>query len=190
MILLKGLDQRLRRLNWSALLLGVCGLFGYHFFFFLALRHAPVLEATLVNYLWPLLIVLFSSLLPTAHSSRRGAALVASRWGDTGIYWRCSDLVCGCESWWNGAIASSNSWLGYLAALIAALIWSSYSVTVQALCRCSHPGRDHILLFDDDRCSDCAYCVRNHRVARDHWILASCGDAWPWSGRRGFLFLG
>lgn len=44
--------------------LGVLGLFGYHFFYFMALRHAPAVEASLIAYLWPLLIVLFSALLP------------------------------------------------------------------------------------------------------------------------------
>src|SRR3954452_7627322 len=41
---------------------GVGGLFGYHALYFLALRLAPPAEAGLLNYLWPLLIVLFSSL--------------------------------------------------------------------------------------------------------------------------------
>src|SRR6195256_5883754 len=44
--------------------LGVGGLFGYHALFFIALRLAPPAEAQLVNYLWPLLIVLGSALLP------------------------------------------------------------------------------------------------------------------------------
>src|ERR1043166_5258075 len=44
--------------------LGVGGLFGYHALFFMALRLAPPAEAQLVNYLWPLLIVLGSALLP------------------------------------------------------------------------------------------------------------------------------
>ena len=45
-------------------LLGVMGLFGYHFAYFTALRNAPPVEAGLIAYLWPLLIVLFSALLP------------------------------------------------------------------------------------------------------------------------------
>src|SRR5829696_10039113 len=44
--------------------LGLGGLFGYHALYFAALRMAPPAEAGLINYLWPLLIVLFSTLLP------------------------------------------------------------------------------------------------------------------------------
>ena len=42
-------------------LLGVGGLFGYHALYFAALQLAPPAEANLVNYLWPLLIVLLSA---------------------------------------------------------------------------------------------------------------------------------
>src|SRR3546814_3213017 len=48
-------------LSWA---LGVAGLLGYHALYFLALKLAPPLEASLINYLWPLLIVVFSGLLP------------------------------------------------------------------------------------------------------------------------------
>ena len=51
------------RVPAATLLLGVCGLFGFHFLLFLALRRAPPVEANLVNYLWPLLIVLLTPLL-------------------------------------------------------------------------------------------------------------------------------
>ena len=52
------------RQPWQVWLLGVGGLFGYHAAYFFALRNAPVVEAGLLNYLWPLLIVIFSALLP------------------------------------------------------------------------------------------------------------------------------
>ncbi len=48
-------------LAWAV---GVGGLFGYHFLIFLALKISPPVQANLINYLWPLLIVLFSALLP------------------------------------------------------------------------------------------------------------------------------
>lgn len=45
-------------------LVGIGGLFGYHFFYFTALRNAPAVEASLIAYLWPLLIVVGSALMP------------------------------------------------------------------------------------------------------------------------------
>src|SRR6266446_3995605 len=47
-----------------AWIVGVGGLFGYHALYFLALRSAPPAETGLLDDLWPLLIVLFSALLP------------------------------------------------------------------------------------------------------------------------------
>ena len=45
-------------------MIGIAGLFGYHFFYFTALRNAPAVEASLIAYLWPLFIVLGSALMP------------------------------------------------------------------------------------------------------------------------------
>jgi len=99
-------------------LLGVGGLFGYHFFYFLALKSAPAAEAGLIAYLWPLLIVLLSALLPGeklfwfhilgAVVSLIGAGLLITK----------------------GEAFSINSEYtnGYLAALACAFIWSGYSV--------------------------------------------------------------
>ena len=42
----------------SAWMVGVIGLFGSHFFYFAALRHAPGVEAGFIAYMWPLVIVL------------------------------------------------------------------------------------------------------------------------------------
>ena len=53
--------QKIPRQVW---LIGIAGLFGYHFFYFTALRNAPAVEASLIAYLWPLLIVLGSALMP------------------------------------------------------------------------------------------------------------------------------
>ena len=59
----------------STLALGVSGLFGFHFLLFMALRLAPPVEANLVNYLWPLLIVLLTPmLLPGWRLERRHVA--------------------------------------------------------------------------------------------------------------------
>ncbi len=99
-------------------LLGVGGLFGYHFFYFLALRNAPVVEAGLIAYLWPLLIVLFSALLPGERL--RWWHLAGAGMGLAGT----ALLVTG-----GGAVAFRAEFaLGYGAALVCALTWSTYSV--------------------------------------------------------------
>lgn len=98
--------------------LGIVGLFGYHFLIFTALKTAPPVEANLVNYLWPLLIVIFSALLPgeTLRTRHIAGALV----GFAGVYL----LVTG-----GASIRPDTAHLpGYAAAFLAALLWSSYSV--------------------------------------------------------------
>lgn len=98
--------------------LGVGGLFGYHFFYFVALRTAPAVEANLLNYLWPLLIVLFSALLPGERLTARhiGGGLL----GLAGA----ALLVTG------GGMArfDAQNLPGYAAALACAVLWSGYSV--------------------------------------------------------------
>lgn len=98
------------------LALGIYGLFGYHFCLFLALRLAPPVEANLVNYLWPVLIVAFSPPLRWNHAAGAalafsGAALIAT----------------------GGDFAALTFQPGLLLALAAAVIWSSYSVLTRRL---------------------------------------------------------
>ena len=99
-------------------LLGVGGLFGYHFFYFTALRNAPAVEAGLIAYLWPLLIVLFSTLLPgeTARAHHLLGAVIGL--GGAGL------IVTGGKS----ITVQPEFLFGYAAALVCALIWSGYSV--------------------------------------------------------------
>ena len=98
--------------------LGLYGLFGYHAVYFAALKLAPPAEASVVAYLWPLLIVLFSAFLPGERLHARhilGAAL-----GFAGI---------GALAVSRGVLGfSGNALPGYLLALASAVIWSSYSV--------------------------------------------------------------
>ena len=97
---------------------GICGLFGYHFFYFTALRLAPPVEAGLIAYLWPLLIVVFSALLPG--ESLRGHHLLGAALGLAGT----AIIVIGDR----GLTLSGGALPGYLAALACAVIWSAYSV--------------------------------------------------------------
>jgi drug/metabolite transporter (DMT)-like permease len=54
----------------TTLLLGIYGLFGFHFCLFMALRYAPPVEANLINYLWPLLIVALAPVFLPGHRLR------------------------------------------------------------------------------------------------------------------------
>lgn len=107
------------RLPKRVWILGVGGLFGYHLFYFIALGNAPAVEASLIAYLWPLLIVIFSTLLP----------------GETLRWFHLAGAILGFIG--AGLLVTKGASLefdaqyalGYAAALICALIWSSYSVT-------------------------------------------------------------
>jgi drug/metabolite transporter (DMT)-like permease len=109
-----------KKLVWPARVwaLGVYGLFGYHALYFLALKTAPAVEANLVNYLWPLLIVLFSALLPGERLRWFHVAGAALGLAGAAIL----TLARG------GLALSGDFALGYAAALGCALVWSSYSV--------------------------------------------------------------
>ncbi len=106
------------KLPWKVWFLGIYGLFGYHFFYFLALKSAPALEANLINYLWPLLIVLLSAFLP--NEKLRWYHCVGALLGLLGAF-----VLLG----FGKEIAFSSQYAqGYLYALICAFVWSSYSV--------------------------------------------------------------
>ncbi len=109
---------RLWKISPVTLALGVVGLFGFHFLLFMALRTAPAVQANLVNYLWPLFIVVLSPVLLPGMSLRplhvlaallgfAGAAVAILGGGDAGP---------GAWSW------------GYLLALASALIWAAFSL--------------------------------------------------------------
>ncbi len=113
---LGGLD--LLRQPWQVWARGVAALFFYHVVYFYALDEAPAVEAQLIAFLWPLLLVLFTAFLP-------GGGL---RWfhlvGAAGGFLGAALLISG------GELAfKSQFWVGYLLALGCAVIWSTYSVT-------------------------------------------------------------
>lgn len=102
--------------------LGIYGLLGYHVCYFVALRLAPPLEASLINYLWPLLIVVMAGALPASAGGKplrwqhvTGAAL--------GFAGTALILIQG-----RGRPEFSGALTGYLFAVAAGVIWSSYSV--------------------------------------------------------------
>jgi len=103
---------------WQVWALGVGGLFGYHALYFLALRLAPPAEAQLVSYLWPVLIVLLSALLPgeRLRPHHVAGALIA---------------LAGTVTLFAGrGVTLTGAYLpGFAAALVAAFTWAIYSVT-------------------------------------------------------------
>ena len=107
------------RQPWPVWLLGVGGLFGYHAFYFSALRLAPPAEAGLISYLWPLLIVLMSALLPG--EKLRLAHIGGALFGFSGVV-----LLIGGRA--GGFTFDPAYTTGYLLALCCAFIWSGYSV--------------------------------------------------------------
>jgi drug/metabolite transporter (DMT)-like permease len=104
----------------SAWALGVFGLFGYHAAYFAALKTAPPAEASLINYLWPLLIVLFSGLLPGERLQLRHIA--GAMLGFSGVV----VLTLSRDSF--GAAQGEFPVLGFSLALACAFIWAIYSV--------------------------------------------------------------
>ena len=116
-------DQRAWRIPATTLALGVYGLFGFHLLLFIALRHAPPVEANLVNYLWPLFMVVLAPLLLVG-VRLRGVHVVAALLGFAGA----AIAILGAGQ--NAAGQGGWSW-GYLPALGSALIWASYSLLSQ-----------------------------------------------------------
>jgi drug/metabolite transporter (DMT)-like permease len=107
-------------LAWAV---GVGGLFGYHALYFVALRLAPPAEAGLLNYLWPLLIVLLSSLLPGERLATHH--VVGAVLGLAGTVL----LLAGN----NSAQFEPAHGAGFAAAFVAAFVWAGYSVMSRKL---------------------------------------------------------
>jgi drug/metabolite transporter (DMT)-like permease len=112
--------RRIFRQPWPVWLLGIGGLFGYHALYFTALDHAPPVEASLICFLWPLLIVLMSALLPGERL--HWTHLLGGAIGLLGAILLVLQKA-------GGAVSFDAQYLvGYLAALGCAFTWSTYSV--------------------------------------------------------------
>ena len=123
-------DWQQLKVSPSVLSLGIYGLFGYHFLFFVALRHAPPVQANLVNYLWPLGIVVMAPIfLPNAKLS--AMHIIAACAGFTGAFIAIvGEKVF--QSGLAGIIQDGFAW-GYIPALCSAFIWASYSLGTKRL---------------------------------------------------------
>ena len=102
----------------AAWLVGITGLFGYHFFYFTALRNAPAAEASLIAYLWPLFIVIGSALMPGERLRWHHVAGALLGLGGTVLI-----VTKG-----GGVAFDARFATGYAAAFACAFVWSGYSL--------------------------------------------------------------
>ena len=150
------------RAPWKVVALGVYGLFAYHLALFVALRNAPAVEANLINYLWPLLIVVLTPLfMRDKRLTARHAIAALLGFGGAAL------LVTGGKFAFEWRYAT-----GYALALGAALIWSTYSL---ATSRLGSMPTAMVGLF-------CAVsgvlALACHALFEPHYAIASAD--WPW----------
>ena len=157
--------RRIFRQRAAVWLLGIVGLFGYHALYFTALDHAPPVEASLICFLWPLLIVLLSASLPGERlhwTHLLGGALGLG--GATLLVLQKAD----------GAVAFEARYIvGYLAALGCAFTWSIYSVMSR---RFGHAPTDLVGAFCG---ATAALGVVAHMVIGEPTVWPA--DAWEWA---------
>lgn len=113
-------DLRRWKVPVPTLAVGIYGLFGFHFLLFMALRNAPAVEANLINYLWPLgMVVMAPWFIPGMALRARhvGAALVGFAGAAIAILGRGGSVAVG-EGFHSG----------YVMALASAFVWASYSL--------------------------------------------------------------
>lgn len=173
------------RLPWRVWALGVGGLFGYHVLYFNALGRAPAVEASLICYLWPLLTVLFSALLPGERLrlvhilgtaiGLAGAALLVTRGEALAIDPRYA--------------------AGYLFAFACAFTWAGYSLLSR---RFGEVSSDAVGGF----CGATALCGLVAHLLFERWVTPDLGNAvaalllglgpvgaafffWDWGVKRG-----
>jgi drug/metabolite transporter (DMT)-like permease len=154
------------RVPWPTFAVGVVGIFGYHALLFTAFRLAPPVEANLVNYLWPLLIVLLSPLV--VGGALRPRHVIGAALGFAGAALAIS----------GGRVAfAAESLPGFACAALAALTWALYSLLTKRLPR-----------FPSAAVS--GFCLVSGLLAAA-WSTAS-GQSWSWIGTlpmRGWLLL-
>lgn len=109
---------RALRQGWQVWLLGVAGLFGYHFVYFSAIRAAPPVEVSLIAYLWPLFLVVFSAFLPGERLKLHHIVGVILGLAGAAV------VITGGK----GALLSQGLTFGHGLAFLCSIIWAGYSI--------------------------------------------------------------
>lgn len=157
-VLRTGGAARLRQVSWKVYAFGTAGLFGYHALYFSALRLAPAAEAGLIAYLWPLLIVLMSGLLPGERL--RTGHIIGALVGFAG-----AALIVGGADFQSGALP------GYGLAALCALTWSGYSVLSRRL---GHVPTETVAVF----CLATAVLSLSLHLALEETVWPSSTTGW------------
>ncbi len=133
-------DRRQWQVSPRLLGLGVFTLFGFHFLLFIALRIAPAVEVNLVNYLWPLFIVVLAPIYLPGVALRRvhviaaavgfaGAAIAILGGNDTSsATGNAVSTAVGMAKMPSTVTPVWGQVLGYAMALGSAFIWANYSL--------------------------------------------------------------
>lgn len=144
----------------------VAGLFGAHFLYFMAVQNAPVVEVSLIAYLWPLFIVLFAALLPG--EKLKVHHLVGALLGLSGAW---AVVSKGTTFGFPGGLR-----LGHVIALPYALYWAAFSVSIR---RYGKIPSDIVAGF----------CIATSLVAALSHVLLET-TVWPLSGQQWLAVLG
>jgi drug/metabolite transporter (DMT)-like permease len=146
----------------DVLALGTAGIFGYHFMLFLALRKAPALEANLLNYTWPILMIILSPVF-LVNSSFRVRHIVG------GIIAFAGAAVVICQ---RPVDFNQNAVFGYLLALGAALIWALYSIATKKMSNVPSSAVGGFCFFSSILALICHYFFEERTAIRPKdWLL-------------------
>lgn len=106
------------RMPWSIWSCAIVGMFGYHYLLFDAFSRAPAVEVNMIQYLWPLFIVLGS---PFFGGEKLNLGHIIG-----GIFAFGGVIIVMTSK---GVNYSSEYWIGYTEAFCAALLWAFYTLS-------------------------------------------------------------
>ncbi|KTD14301.1 EamA family transporter [Legionella israelensis] len=105
---------------WLLWLIGFLGIYGNDLLYLAAFKHAPAAQADLINYLWPVIVILFTGLLPDEKLSLRH--IIAASMGFAGVFVLINK---------NGQGFDSQYLFGYILAFLDAIVWSVYTLVAR-----------------------------------------------------------